>query len=351
MPDKLLSVANREIGRGRPCFVIAEAGVNHNGDLDMACRMIDVAADAGADAVKFQTFNAIRVVTVDAPKADYQQRNTGDNASQLNMLRRLELSSDAHRMLLKRCQDRALTFMSTPFDEDSADFLDELGVPVYKVASGEVTNLPFLDHVARKGKPVIVSTGMCNLGEVEAAVDVIRQSGNEQVVLLHCVSNYPARATDVNLRAMNTLAAAFGMPVGYSDHTEGIEVALASVAMGACVVEKHYTLDRKLPGPDHIASVEPDEFARLVQGIRVVESAMGDGRKVPTASEANTAAVARRSLVAASSVRRGTVLTNELIAVRRPGTGLPPSMREQLVGRIAREDIPAGALLTLEKVA
>ena len=351
MPDKLLSVANREIGRGRPCFVIAEAGVNHNGDLDMACRMIDVAADAGADAVKFQTFNAIRVVTVDAPKADYQQRNTGDDASQLNMLRRLELSSDAHRMLLERCQDRGLIFMSTPFDEESADFLDELGVPVYKVASGEVTNLPFLDHVARKGKPVIVSTGMCNLGEVEAAVDVIRQSGNEQVVLLHCVSNYPARATDVNLRAMSTLAAAFGIPVGYSDHTEGIEVALASVAMGACVVEKHYTLDRNLPGPDHIASVEPDEFIRLVRGIRVVESAMGDGRKVPTASEANTAAVARRSLVAASRVTSGTVLTDELIAVRRPGTGLPPSMREQLVGRVAREDIPAGALLTLEKVA
>lgn len=351
MPDKLLSVANREIGRGRPCFVIAEAGVNHNGDLDMACRMIDVAAEAGADAVKFQTFKALRVVTVDAPKADYQQRNTGDNASQLSMLRRLELSPEAHRMLLERCQDRGLIFMSTPFDEESADFLDELGVPVYKVASGEVTNLPFLDHIARKGKPVIVSTGMCNLGEVEAAVDVIRQTGNEQVVLLHCVSNYPARATDVNLRAMSTLAAAFGIPIGYSDHTEGIEVALASVAMGACVVEKHYTLDRNLPGPDHIASVEPDEFTRLVRGIRVVESAMGDGRKVPAASEANTAAVARRSLVAASSVRRGTVLTNELIAVRRPGTGLPPSMREQLVGRIAREDIPAGALLTLEKVA
>ncbi len=351
MPDKLLSVANREIGQGRPCFVIAEVGVNHNGDLDMACRMIDVAADAGADAVKFQTFKAIRVVTPDAPKADYQQRNTGDNDSQFNMLCRLELSSDAHRMLLERCQDRGLIFMSTPFDEESADFLDELGVPVYKVASGEVTNLPFLDHVARKGKPVIVSTGMCNLGEVEAAVDVIRQSGNEQVVLLHCVSNYPARATDVNLRAMSTLAAAFGIPVGYSDHTEGIEVALASVAMGACVVEKHYTLDRNLPGPDHIASVEPDEFIRLVRGIRVVESAMGDGRKVPTASEANTAAVARRSLVAASRVTSGTVLTDELIAVRRPGTGLPPSMREQLVGRVAREDIPAGALLTLEKVA
>ena len=345
---KAIEILGREIGPGQPCFIIAEAGVNHNGSLEMARQLVDAAARAGADAVKFQTFKAEKVIAPQAPKAAYQLQTTGTGESQLDMVKRLELSFDAFRELYVYCQDKGIRFMSTPFHEESVDFLDELNVAVFKVPSGEITNLPFLAHVARKGKPMIVSTGMSNLGEVEAAVRTIEETGNHDLVLLHCVSNYPADPADVNLRAMQTMAAAFGVPIGYSDHTLGIEVALAAVALGACVIEKHFTLDRSLPGPDHRASLVPNELFTLVRAIRTVEMALGHGRKEPAASEANTAAVTRRSLVAARDIRAGTTLTEELIAIKRPGTGLPPATRPYLIGRTARTTIPVGTLLTLE---
>lgn len=348
---KATNVAEHIIGSGYPCFIIAEAGVNHNGSLEMARQLVDVAVRAGANAVKFQTFKAERLATPDAPKAEYQVQATDAAESQYEMLRQLELSPQAHHELMNYCRKKGILFMSTPFDEENADFLDDLGIAAFKVPSGEITNLPFIAHVARKGKPLIVSTGMAYLSEVEAAVRTIEEVGNRDFILLHCVSNYPADPADANLRAMQTMEMAFGAPVGYSDHTLGIEASLAAVALGACILEKHFTLDRNLSGPDHRASVEPDELATLVQGIRNVEAALGHGRKEPAASEANTAAVARKSLVAARDIPTGTKLTGELMAIKRPGTGLPPAMRPYLVGRTVRVDVQGGALLTLEMLS
>jgi N-acetylneuraminate synthase len=328
--------------------VIAEAGVNHNGDLDMALQLVDAAAAAGADAVKFQTFIANRVISASAPKAKYQLQTTCATESQLDMIRPLQLSPQAHRELSDYSQERGVLFMSTPFDEDSVDLLDELGVPVFKIGSGEITNWPFLEYIARIGKPIILSTGMSYLSEVDEAVRVIRNAGCRQLLLLHCVSNYPAAPDDANLRAMETMMRAFQVPVGYSDHTPGIEVSLAATALGACVIEKHFTLDKNLPGPDHRASLEPSELAALIKGVRTVEAALGHGEKRPAASEVNTAAVARRSLVAAQDINAGTVVTREMIAIKRPGTGLPPAMHSYLVGRTTRTNIPADTLISLE---
>jgi len=345
---RTVRIGDREVGAGHPCFLIAEAGVNHNGDVELAKELVDIAADAGADAVKFQTFKAERLVSAAAPKADYQLRTTDAAESQLDMLRKLELSEAAHEELSARCTERNILFMSSAFDETSAGLLDELGVAAFKIPSGEITNLPLLDHVARMGQPMIVSTGMSTLGEVETAVRTIRAAGNDALVLLHCVSNYPADPADVNLRAMATMAAAFGVPVGYSDHTSGIEVALAAVAMGACVIEKHFTISRNLVGPDHEASIEPDELKALVRGIRTVESALGSGQKLPAPSEANTAEVVRKSLVAVCDIPPGTTLSREMIAVRRPGTGLPPDMMQFIVGSTTGQEILEGTVLTWE---
>lgn len=349
--DSPVTIAGRQIGSGQPCFIIAEAGVNHNGDPELARQLIDVAKTAGADAVKFQLFRADRLASAAAPKAGYQVRTTGGGESQLEMLRRLELPLEAHRALWDYCRARGMLFLSSPFDEDSADWLDALGVAAFKIPSGELTNLPFLAHVARKGKSLIVSTGMATLAEVEAAVRTIDAAGNRDVVLLHCVSNYPANPAEANLRAMQTMAEAFGLPVGYSDHTPGIEVALAAVALGACVIEKHFTLDRTLPGPDHRVSLEPQELVALVRGIRTVEAALGHGRKEPAPSEADTAAVARKSLVAAKDIAKGSTVTADSIAIKRPGTGLPPAVLDHLLGRTAIREIPADTLLTMEMFA
>jgi N-acetylneuraminate synthase len=345
---KSIRVGNKEIGPNRPCFIIAEAGVNHNGDIALAMRLIDAAAEAGVDAVKFQTYIADHIVSPQAPKGEYQLSRTDVDESQLEMLMRLELPFSAFEKLFNYCQQCEILFLSTPFDEESADFLADLGVAAYKLSSGEITNTPFLAHMASYRRPMIVSTGMSNLNEVETAVRTIEDAGNHELILLHCVSNYPADPADVNLRAMDTLSEAFGYPVGYSDHTLGIEVAIAAVALGACVIEKHFTLDRDLPGPDHNASLEPSELEALVRGIRLVEASLGDGNKQPAGSEANTAAVARKSLVAATDISTGTKLTIEMIDIKRPGTGLAPGLRQDLIGRIARQDIPAGTLLTWE---
>lgn len=348
MSSSPLPIGSTLVGSGYPCFVIAEAGVNHNGSLDAALKLVDAAADAGACSVKFQTFEASKLVTKHAQKAEYQKQNTGNNDSQLEMLQQLELSHEEHRAVVAHCRHRGILFLSTPFDEESADFLNDLGVCAFKIPSGEVTNISFLKHVAQFGKPLIVSTGMCRIGEVETAVEALEAVGCRQFVLLHCVSNYPADPSDVNLRAMDTLAAAFQVPVGYSDHTLGLEVSLAAVARGACVIEKHFTLDRSLPGPDHAASLEPQELKQLVSGIRIIEQCLGTGRKAPAASELGTAAVARRSLVAAADLPEGLLLDEAHLVVKRPGTGLPPSMRPHLLKRRLRRPVAAGSLLTLD---
>jgi N-acetylneuraminate synthase len=336
----VLALGGRPIGQGR-VFVVAEAGVNHNGDMDLARRLVDAAAEAGADAVKFQTFRTDALVSRAAPKAGYQVETTGAGESQRAMLARLELNEAQHAELRDRAVARGILFFSTPFDEASADVLERLGVTVFKVPSGEVTNLPFLRHVARKGRPVILSTGMCTLVEVEAAVRAVREAGDPPLVLLHCLSAYPAPAAEVNLRAMATLRERFGVPVGFSDHTLGIQVALAAAALGAAVIEKHLTLDTALPGPDHRASLPPAEMAALVRGVRAVESALGDGDKRPMPSEADTRSVARKSLVAARDLKAGERLSRAAVAIKRPGTGIAPADLERALGRVLRHDLAA----------
>jgi len=303
-----ISIGERVVGPGAPVFIIAEAGVNHNGRVELAKRLIDAAVEAGADAVKFQTFKAEKLSVPHAPKAAYQKITTDPAESQLEMTQRLELSYEAFRELKAYCDQRGILFMSTPFDEDSADFLDSLGVPVFKIPSGEVVNHPFLEHIARKGKPIIMSTGMSYLSEVDEAVRVIQGAGNDQLVLLHCVSNYPAAPADANLRAMQTLQAAFQVPVGYSDHTLGIEVALAAVALGAC-------------------------------------EALGDGRKVPAPSEEDTRHVVRRSLVLREDVPRGATIQASMLTALRPANGIPPNLLSLVVGRKAARPLKAGTVL------
>ena len=330
--------------------MIAEGGVNHNGDLELARRLMDAAREAGADAIKFQTFRAERLVTSTAPRAAYQ-RETGEPSSQLEMLRKLELSERAHVELWRHGREVGLPVLSTPFDERSADFLQRLGMGATKVGSGELTNLPFLEHIAAKGLPMLVSTGMATLGEVEQAVHAIRRAGNPPLVLLQCTSRYPAPPAEANLRVMDTLRAAFGVPVGYSDHTRGNDVALAAAARGACVIEKHFTLDRRLPGPDHAASAEPDQFAALVRSIRTVEAALGHGRKEPSPREAEIAAVARRSLVTARDMDAGERIDAGALEIKRPGTGLPPARAEHVIGRRLGRPLPAGTPLTWEALS
>jgi N,N'-diacetyllegionaminate synthase len=346
--NEIITIGERRIGRGEPCFIIAEAGVNHNGSFELACELVDIAVDAGCDAVKFQTFKPEKVCSPLAPKAIYQLQTTAADESQLEMGKKLELPFEAFSNLRRYSIDKGIIFLSTPFDYESADFLAELPVPAFKIPSGELTNLFFLEHIARKGRPLIVSTGMATLEEVAIAVEAIRATGNQQMVLLQCVSNYPADPSSINLRAMHALEDAFEVGVGLSDHTVGTEIAFAAVAMGACIIEKHFTLSRELPGPDHRASLEPQDLVNLVKGIRNVESALGDGIKQPAAEELNTAAVARRSLVAAAFIPAGAELTVDLLDILRPGTGLPPSMRPQLVGRRALHDIRAGTILSLD---
>lgn len=333
------------IGRNLPCFVIAEAGVNHNGNLDTARALVDVAVEAGANAVKFQTFRAKRLVTHEAPKAEYQLSSTGAGESQYEMLHHLELSETAHRTLMAYCEEKGILFVSSPFDEESADFLDGLGVAVFKIPSGEITNLPLLTHIARKRKPVILSTGMSYLEEVEEAVKTIRKEGCRELILLHCVSSYPAEPLDANLRAMGTMRDTFQLPVGFSDHTLGIEISLAAVALGACVIEKHFTLDKTLPGPDHQASIEPNELQALVLGIRKVEQALGTGTKEPAPSEASTRLIARRGIRAACDISEGSVLRSDMLTALRPACGIAPTMTSRLIGCRAKRSLKTGELI------
>ncbi len=321
-------------------FVIAEAGVNHNGDPALARALVDAAVAAGADAVKFQTFTAARLVTRRAATAEYQQRATGGEQSQYEMLARLELSPAAHRTLFTYCAEVGIEFMSTPFDPESARYLKRLGVRRIKISSGDVTNLPMLEVVGALGLPVILSTGMADMAEVQAAVAALRRAGTTDLAVLQCVSNYPADPAVTNLRVMDTYARVFGAPVGLSDHSTGTAVAIAAAARGAAYIEKHFTLDRTLPGPDHQASLLPDELRALVAAIREVESALGDGVKRPVASELPVRDVARKSLVAARDLPGGVVLTREDLDVLRPGTGLSPAALPAVLGRRTTRAIP-----------
>jgi N-acetylneuraminate synthase len=314
----------------------------------MAHRLIQAAAQTGADAIKFQTFKAERLATKFAPKAKYQEDAISKDENQLDMLKKLELPIDAYISLIKECEHYGIIFMSTPFDEESADLLNSLGILIYKISSGDLTNLPLISHIAKKEKPIILSTGMSYLCDVDIAVRTIYENCNRELALLHCTSNYPANPEDINLRAMNTLAQAFQVPTGLSDHSEGIEIPIAAVAMGASIIEKHFTLDRELPGPDQKASLEPVEMKRMVSAIKKIEAALGHGRKEPVEREAETMAVSRKSLIARINISSGTKLQNSHFAILRPGTGLPPILLPYLVGRVTRIDIPAGTLLSLD---
>ena len=330
-------------------LIIAEVGVNHNGDLALARQLIDVAAVAGADLVKFQTFTADRLATRAAQKADYQNRTTTSTESQHEMLSRLELTDAMHHELIAHCATRKIGFFSTGFDIESVDLLVRHGQNHFKIPSGEITNLPYLRHIGRLGKSVILSTGMANLGEIEAAIDALEAAGTPRAMLtvLHCTTEYPTPMAEVNLRAMLSIHAAFGVAVGYSDHTQGIEVAIAAVAMGATVIEKHFTLGRNLPGPDHKASLEPAELNAMVAAIRNIEVALGDGIKRLTTSEARNRPVVRKSLVASRAIKSGALFTAENITAKRPATGISPMRWDEVIGKTALRDFGPDELIVL----
>lgn len=330
-------------------LIIAEAGVNHNGDLELAKQLIDVAAEAGADLVKFQTFSANRQVTRTAKKADYQTQATDSKESQHEMLRRLELTAGMHEELIAHCAARNIGFFSTGFDIESVDLLVSLGQDRFKIPSGEITNLSYLRHIGQLSGAVILSTGMATMGEIEAAIDVLGHAGTPRasITVLHCTTEYPTPMAEVNLRAMHSIHAAFGVAVGYSDHTSGIEVAIAAVAMGASVIEKHFTLDRNLPGPDHKASLEPNELKAMVAAIRNIEVALGDGIKRLTQSDARNRPVARKSLVASQTIRAGEVFGARNITAKRPGTGISPMRWDEVMGRTAPRDFVADEMIEL----
>jgi N,N'-diacetyllegionaminate synthase len=340
-----LTIRDRRVGGDAPCFVIAEAGVNHNGELALAHRLVDAAADAHADAIKFQTFDADALASADAPKAAYQLARSGADESQREMLRRLELTREAHIELKRHAEARGILLLSTPFEERSADFLEQLDLPAFKVGSGEITNLPFLTYLAKKGRPLLVSTGMSELEEVEAAVEAIARAGNPPLALFHCTSSYPAPESAVNLRAMGTLASRFPVPVGYSDHTLGTAIPWAAVALGARLLEKHLTLDCALPGPDHAASMEPRDFTELVAGVRRIEAGLGDGRKTVQPCERETQRVARKSLFAARELRAGETLDEQSLLCRRPGVGMSPARLAGLIGRKLSRTVAADTML------
>jgi N,N'-diacetyllegionaminate synthase len=332
-----------------PTLVIAEAGVNHNGLLESAFELIDAASEAGADVVKFQTFKAENLVTQSAAKADYQLGTTDVQESQFEMIKKLELSQDMHHKLISRCKEKGIRFSSTGFDSSSVNLLIEMGVDFVKVPSGEITNLPFLRHVGSKGLPIILSTGMSTMQEVASALQILEKAGTDRssVTVLHCNTQYPTPMEDVNLRAMLTMKEEFGVKVGYSDHTLGVEIPIAAVAMGATVIEKHFTLDRKMDGPDHAASLEPDELNQMVCSIRNIEKAMGDGQKKPSKSEIDNIRISRKAIVASKNIKAGEKFTEENIAVKRPGTGISPLKWDEILGLEANKDFQTDDLISI----
>ncbi|MDK4736469.1 N-acetylneuraminate synthase [Rhizobium sp. CNPSo 3490] len=335
--------------KGQHTLVIAEAGVNHNGDVGIARRLVEAAAEAGADLIKFQTFTANKIVTATAPKAEYQMAGGGGSSSQIAMLRQLELSPAMHEELASYCTEYGIGFFSTGFDIENIDYLLGLGQRVIKIPSGEMTNLPYLRHVGSLGLEILMSTGMCSLGDIEAAIDAVEAAGTSrsEITVLHCNTEYPTPYSDVNLSAMTNIGKAFGVKIGYSDHTNGIEVPVAAVALGATVIEKHFTLDRTMPGPDHAASLEPAELKAMISAIRNIEQALGDGIKRPTASERKNISIARRSIVAQKTIRQGDLFNADNISAKRPGTGISPMRWDEVVGRVAKRDFAPDELIEL----
>ena len=330
-------------------FIIAEAGVNHNGNISIAKKMIDAASNSGADAVKFQTFKAESLATKYAPKASYQKKGTDILESQFDMLRKLELNEAAHKSLMKYCKKKRIMFMSTPFDLESIDLLSKLGFSVFKIPSGELTNLPYLKKIGALNKKIIMSTGMSTMGEVQNALNVLLSAGTKRsdITILHCNTGYPTPIEDANLRAIPAIQKALKVKVGYSDHTPGIEAAIGAVALGAQVIEKHFTLDRNMPGPDHRASLEPEEFKMMVRGIRNIESALGSGIKCPSKSESKNIRIARKSIVASGDIRKGERFSSSNISVKRPGTGISPMKWNYVLGRTAKKDFNADELIKI----
>ena len=325
-------------------YIIAEAGVNHNGSFELACKLVDAAKEAGVDCIKFQTFKSEKLVSHNAQKAEYQKSTTG-GGSQVDMLKKLELSYEEFISLKAYCDKRGICFLSTPFDFDSIEFLNSIDMPFWKIPSGEVTNYPYLLALAKTGKPVVMSTGMCDLDEIRAAVKVLTDNGVKEIKLLHCNTEYPTPFEDVNLKAMQTIRDEFGYEVGYSDHTKGIEVPIAAAALGAIIIEKHFTLDRNMVGPDHKASLEPDELAEMVRSIRNIEKAIGNGYKTPSPSERKNIIVARKSIVAKQKIRLGELLSAENITVKRPGTGISPMKWNEVIGTRAIRDFEEDELI------
>ena len=328
-------------------FIIAEAGVNHNGSFELAKQLVDKAVWAGADCIKFQTFNSKNLVSKNAQKAEYQKKTTDSSESQLEMLKKLELSKEEFIELRDYCNQKGIMFLSTPFDLESIDFLASIGVKTWKIPSGEITNYPFLRAIGKRKESVIMSTGMCTLDEVRDAIKVLKYFGTTDITLLHCTTEYPAPYDSVNLKAMLTLQKEFGFKVGYSDHTNGIEVPVAAVAMGASVIEKHFTLDKNMEGPDHKASLEPDELKLMVQSIRNVEVALGDGKKQPSDAEKKNIAIARKSIVAACEIKKGEIFTEENLTAKRPGNGISPMNWAEVLGKIAKRDFSEDELIEL----
>ena len=333
------------VGPGHPTFIIAEAGVNHNGDPQLARELVDAAAESGAQAVKFQTFKAEKLVTRSASRADYQVANLGEDGSQFDMLKRLELKYEFHRELMDYAESKGLVFLSTPFDLEAIDFLADLGVSAFKAGSGDLTNLPYLDQMARQGRPLIISTGMANLAESREAVETIQATGNRELIVLHCTTNYPCPLEEVNLAAMQTMKQELGVMVGYSDHTVGTLVPTMAVAAGAQVIEKHFTLDKNMEGPDHRASLEPDELAKMVREIKTMEQVLGSGEKVPNVSEEKIMQVVRKSIVAAVDIAEGSVLSPEMLTIKRPGTGLHPREFTRILGKKTSRNIAADTVI------
>ncbi len=346
-----VEIGNSSIGPGNPCFIIAEAGVNHNGDVSLAHKLIDKAAESHADAVKFQYFVTEELVTYDVPKAAYQVEATGRSAGQHEMLKALELSAEQHAELKLHCEKVGILYLCTAYDHTGVDTLDNMGVAAFKVASTDTNNVPLLRHAASKERPIILSTGMSTLGEVEQAVETLHAGGlSGRIVILHCTSEYPAPANEANLRAMLTMQQAFCCPVGFSDHTAGMEAGTWAVALGACLIEKHFTLDRNMPGPDHLASMEPDELADLVRAVRKVESALGDGVKRVMPSELKNKPLMQKSLVARHNIRAGQTVNCDDLTCKRPGHGLSPSWFDRVVGTRAVVDIPRDRIITLSSL-
>lgn len=365
MKKKLLKISNKIIGQDHLIFIIAEAGVNHNGRLDLALKLIDAAADAGADAVKFQTFRAEQVVTASGKMADYQKRNLGKSESQLAMLKKLELKEEYYPALIKRAKKRGIIFLSTPHGGfESVDFLQKLKISAFKFGSGDLTNLPLLEYAAKFKKLMIISTGMATMKEIKSAVRAIKNAGNDSIIILHCTTNYPTPPNEVNLSAIKAMGRELGLSVGYSDHTEGIKISVAAAVLGARVIEKHFTLDKTVPGPDHKASLEPAELKELVKRIRVAEKRLSDGEslenlveelgvrkslgsgiKKPASGELRTAKIIRKSVAAKKDIKKGEKFSINNLTIKRPGTGLPPGYFSKIIGRKVKKDIKADRLI------